>query len=43
MERRDTEAGHEVRVRLPADEVDRFRQEGVEVVGPSVAGAPGRG
>ena len=43
MERRDTEAGFEVRVRLPADDLDRLRREGVEVLGPSVAGAPGRG
>ena len=43
MERRDTESGFEVRVRLPPDELDRLRREGVEVAGPSVAGAPGRG
>jgi GTP-binding protein HflX len=43
VERHDTETGFEVRVRLPADELDRLRREGVEVMGPSVAGSPGRG
>jgi GTP-binding protein HflX len=43
VERRDTEGGFELLVRLPPEEVDRLRREGVEVVGASVAGAPPRG
>jgi len=43
VERRDTEAGFELLVRLPPTEVDRLRRDGVEVHGASVAGAPPRG
>jgi len=40
MERRDSELGFELRVRLPPAEVDRLRHDGVEVLGRSVAGVP---
>lgn len=40
MERHDSEAGFELRVRLPSAEVDRLRHDGVEVLGAGVAGAP---
>ncbi|HEX5005456.1 MAG TPA: GTPase HflX [Gemmatimonadales bacterium] len=39
MERRDSEAGFELRVRLPPAELDRLRHDGVDVLGASVAGA----
>ncbi len=43
VERRDSEGGFELLVRLPPTEVDRLRREGVEVGGTSVAGVPPRG
>jgi len=43
LERRDSELGFELQVRLPPAEVDRLRHDGVEVLGRSVAGAPPAG
>lgn len=40
MERRDSEAGFELRVRLPPAEVDRLRHDGVEIIDARVADAP---
>ena len=42
VERRDTEGGFELLVRLPPAEVERLRREGVEL-GGIVAGVPPRG
>ena len=43
MERRDSEAGVDLRVRLAPSEVDRLRHDGVEVLGSGVAAAPPAG
>jgi GTP-binding protein HflX len=43
LERRDSEAGFELRVRLPPSEVDRLRHDGVDVIGNGVAGPPSVG
>ena len=40
MERRDSESGVDLRVRLAPSEVDRLRHDGVEVLGSGVAAAP---
>jgi GTP-binding protein HflX len=40
MERRDSETGFALRVRLPPAEVDRLRHDGVEILGASVADIP---
>ena len=43
VERRDSEGGFDLLVRLAPAEVDRLRREGVGVVSSSVAGVPPRG
>ena len=43
MERRDSESGIDLRVRLAPGEVDRLRQDGVEVLANGVAAGPPAG
>jgi len=43
MERRDSEDGVALLVRLPAEELARLRRNGVELPGPNVAGTPPAG